>query len=207
MTTKTKSKAKPAADPATTAKPVILTVTIFPLRNGKRPLVISGAPDGEMPVVRAGNFSEIHPLFDELWLELIKRKPKIVTKPAVKTNQPDKKTTAQADDDEDAGVGEHSAPSDESQDDAAETDASETEEASAESVAELEQSIWEAKSNPEDASDQLVRSVGETGPEAHAQLPEFVVDGVMARLLATTPSLDPAPIIENDPTNERAAAE
>lgn len=171
----TKSKPKAASAPVTTDKPVVLTVTIFPLKHGKRPLVISGAPDGEMPVVRSGNFSEIHSLFDSLWLELIKRKPKVVTKPAVKTTQSNKKTMDKPADDKDGET-----PADESQDEAAETDATENEEANPEAVAELEESIYNAKSNVEDASDQLVQAIGETADAMQ----------------------EPLPLIEGDPTAE-----
>ena len=57
----------------------IITVTISPVVNGKRKLVISGAPKGEMPVVKAGVFADVHRLFDETWVELQKRKPQVVT--------------------------------------------------------------------------------------------------------------------------------
>lgn len=185
----TKSKTKTTATPVTTDKPVVVTVTINPLKNGKRPLVISGAPDGEMPVVRSGNFSEIHSLFDEMWLELIKRKPKVVTKPAVKPTQPDKKTTAKTDDDKDDGVAKPYLANDSTQSEETQNQAAEIEEAGGEAspddVAELEDSIREGQSNISDASDQLVRSIGEAESEPAEQLPLIEGDLTDARAVET----------------------
>lgn len=170
MTTKKKSRTKAAPAAATSAepKPVVLTVTIFPLKNGKRPLVISGAPDGEMPVVRTGNFSEIHRLFDELWLEMIKRKPKVVARPTASKSTERTSKASGEDKDEAPESGEADT---ETTDEAQETSAEETGEASPEAVAELEQSIFQAKSNVEEAADQLVHSVGGSETETHEQLP------------------------------------
>ena len=68
---------------------IILTITVSPLANSKRQVLVSGAPEKEMPVVRTGLFPELHGLIDQVWIELMKRKPQVVT---VKVEKP--KTTA-----------------------------------------------------------------------------------------------------------------
>lgn len=63
--------------PANDPKPIIITITVLPFAKGKRRLIVSGAPQGEMPVVHAGDFSQVHPMFNAVWTELIKRKPQV----------------------------------------------------------------------------------------------------------------------------------
>lgn len=84
------------SEPTNTPPAVILSIAVNPFQNGKRTIVISGAPAGEMPIVRTGKFSEMHALLDEVWLELNKRKPKVVLKPKAST---DTKAKDAADDD------------------------------------------------------------------------------------------------------------
>lgn len=57
---------------------IIITITIAPAVNGKRKVLISGAPEKEMPIVRAGVFADVHRLFDETWVALMKREPQVV---------------------------------------------------------------------------------------------------------------------------------
>ncbi len=65
-------------------KDIILTVSIGPLKNGKRKVVVSGAPEQEMPVVKIGAFPDLHRLVDGVWVELAKREPQVVKMTAAK---------------------------------------------------------------------------------------------------------------------------
>lgn len=56
----------------------VITITIYPAKNGKRRIVMTGAPEGEMPEVRTGVFAELHRLVDDVWATLLKRKPQVV---------------------------------------------------------------------------------------------------------------------------------
>ena len=134
---------------------IIITATVAPLKNGKRAVLVSAAPDGELPVILAGNFADLKNLFDEAWLALLKREPVVVPdkarqgeveKPqAKKTPKPgvvqDKPMT---DDEIDQAI----APDD---DDADETETVETDTVEPEPVIEPE------PANLEPAPDQLVR--------------------------------------------------
>ncbi len=75
----------------TKPKDTIITITVSPVANGKRRVLISGAPEQEMPVVRVGTFAELHHLLDEVWVMLQKRKPQVVK---VKAEKPAAKPTA-----------------------------------------------------------------------------------------------------------------
>ncbi len=82
---------------------IILTVSIGPLKNGKRKVVVSGAPEKEMPVIKIGTFPELHRLLDAVWVELQKRDPQVVTvkdKPKVAAKSKPKADKAPADEDE-----------------------------------------------------------------------------------------------------------
>ena len=57
---------------------IIITATVAPLKGGKRAVIVSAAPEGELPVILSGNFDELKTLFDEAWLALLKRKPVVV---------------------------------------------------------------------------------------------------------------------------------
>lgn len=61
------------------SKPILVTIEIGVLKDGKRKLTISGAPEKEMPVVRTGIFADVHTLFDQVWIELQKREPQPIT--------------------------------------------------------------------------------------------------------------------------------
>ena len=58
---------------------IVITISITPAANGKRKIIISGAPEKEMPVVRTGTFPDLHRLIDETWVKLMKREPQVVT--------------------------------------------------------------------------------------------------------------------------------
>ena len=57
---------------------IIITATVAPLKGGKRAVLVSAAPDGELPVILSGNFADLKNLFDEAWLALLKREPVVV---------------------------------------------------------------------------------------------------------------------------------
>lgn len=63
----------PTSEPA-----VVITATIYPVKDGKRKIVVSGAQEGEMPAVCSGVFSELHDLVNAVWLTLQTRKPQVV---------------------------------------------------------------------------------------------------------------------------------
>ncbi len=76
MKKKATSKAKPAA--SAEPKEITLIVSIYPPKKGQRRVVISGAPEGEMPLIVEGLFPERHTLLDRAFADLLKRKPQIV---------------------------------------------------------------------------------------------------------------------------------
>ena len=87
---------------------IIITATVGPLKNGKRAVLVSAAPEGELPVVEMGNFAELKTLFDTVWLALLKRAPMVVPDKARK-GEPEKTKKAAAkpdtaDDDETENV-------------------------------------------------------------------------------------------------------
>ena len=61
---------------------IIITATVAPLKGGKRAIIVSAAPEGELPVILSGNFAERKILFDEAWLALLKREPVVVPEKA-----------------------------------------------------------------------------------------------------------------------------
>ena len=63
---------------------IIITATVAPLKNGKRAVIVSAAPEGELPVILSGNFAELKTLFDDAWLALLKREPVVVPEKARK---------------------------------------------------------------------------------------------------------------------------
>lgn len=83
--------------------PVVITITVMPLKDGKRRVLVSGAPDGEMPVVKAGLFADLHRLLDETWIALLKRKPQVVKRPAPKQTAESKEQEAGVQEAEGAG--------------------------------------------------------------------------------------------------------
>jgi hypothetical protein len=84
-------------------KTTIITIAIAPLSGGKRKVVISGAPELEMPIVKVGTFADLHRLLDEVWVALLKRQPQVVkvktgsAKPTKESGEDDKETGRQGD--------------------------------------------------------------------------------------------------------------
>ncbi len=72
-----KKTTKPAAGDA--PKPITLIVTIYPPKKNVRHVMVSGAPEGEMPLIFIGNFQERHALLDQAFAGVLKREPQIVT--------------------------------------------------------------------------------------------------------------------------------
>lgn len=56
-------------------KPITIIVTIHPIKNGKRPVTVAAAPEGELPLMLSGVFAERHQLADRAYGTLLKRKP------------------------------------------------------------------------------------------------------------------------------------
>lgn len=137
--------------------PIIITLEIFPADGkGKRKLIVSGAPQHEMPVVRTGLFAQRHDLLDEVWIALGTRKPQVV-----KVKATTEKKDGQADEDEKAEGAETTAATGET---ANEETVPEAE--SAESESETDQVEIIPPAEPEPTGDQLVA----TEPDAE-QLP------------------------------------
>lgn len=72
-------------------KTILITIEIGDFDKGKRKVTLSGAPVGEMPIVKTGTFAELHHLIDVVWIELAKRQPQLVT---VKEDKKTKPATA-----------------------------------------------------------------------------------------------------------------
>ena len=94
-----KQSVKPVTGDA--PKPITLIVTIYPPKKGQRHVMVSGAPEGEMPLLFTGIFQERHALLDQAFAGVLKREPQIVT---LKDDKPgkSKSITASADDDDDS---------------------------------------------------------------------------------------------------------
>lgn len=92
-----------------------IIVTLLPPKKGKRKLVISAAPEGEMPLLITGEFSERHALLDRAYATVMKRDPQVVTLPADKTtNKANRapKTDAQISDEVEEAADQEPAPLD-----------------------------------------------------------------------------------------------
>jgi hypothetical protein len=83
-------------------KPITLIVTIYPPKKNKRRVVVSGAPEGEMPLIMDGLFPDRHALLDRVFALVLKRDPQVVTiaEQKVKAGKA-KSITAGADDEDD----------------------------------------------------------------------------------------------------------
>ena len=115
---------------------IIITATVAPLKGGKRAVIVSAAPEGELPVILSGNFAELKTLFDDAWLALLKREPVVV---------PDKARKVEA---EKPAPNKDAAPEPDDEPETVETDTIEPEPAP----------VVEAEPEPvEPAPDQLVR--------------------------------------------------
>lgn len=105
-----KQSVKPVTGDA--PKPITLIVTIYPPKKGQRHVMVSGAPEGEMPLIFTGIFQERHALLDQAFAGVLKREPQIVTLKDDKPGKPDKAksiTGGVEDDDEETSVTESDA--------------------------------------------------------------------------------------------------
>jgi hypothetical protein len=59
--------------------PIVLTLTIYPPKKQQRKIVVTGAPEGEMPLLLEGVFAERHTLLDQAFTAVLKREPQVVT--------------------------------------------------------------------------------------------------------------------------------
>jgi hypothetical protein len=76
-------------------KSIVITIEVLPIKKGKREIIVSGAPVGEMPVVHAGVFADVHTLINATWAELLKRNPQPVTYPKATNEKPTAKPAAE----------------------------------------------------------------------------------------------------------------
>jgi hypothetical protein len=60
-------------------RPITLIVTVYPPKKDKRRILISAAPDGEMPLMFSGLFPDRHALLDRAFAGVLKRDPQVVT--------------------------------------------------------------------------------------------------------------------------------
>jgi len=90
-----------------TDKPILLTIGVYPPnKKNERRIIISGAPDGEMPVLLTGLFPERHALLDRAYAQILKRDPQLVTlkeEKAEKTSKSKSKGASSDDDDDEPG--------------------------------------------------------------------------------------------------------
>jgi hypothetical protein len=83
--------------------PIVLTVTVYPPKKNVRKVVVTGAPQGEMPLLLTGAFQERHALLDQAYAQCLKRDPQLVTVAEAKPTKASKtKSITAGADDEDA---------------------------------------------------------------------------------------------------------
>jgi len=70
-------------------KRIVITLTVYPphATNGARPVIVTGAPEGELPSVFRGGFADLHRLIDQAWIEINTRKPLVVKPPSKKAGK------------------------------------------------------------------------------------------------------------------------
>lgn len=71
----------------TQPKPITIAVLVAPPTKEGRLIVVSAAPEGELPVIKTGVFAQLHPLINEVWGELQRREP-LLPDPATMTEKP-----------------------------------------------------------------------------------------------------------------------
>lgn len=171
---KSTAPTKPAAPVAEAS--IVITITVSPLKNGKRAILLSGAPEGEMPEMRVGLFTQLHSLLDEVWVTLHKRKSQLVSKPKAAA-----KSMPQATDDEAETAEPTNADATEEVDEVDEADAGAAQDQAAteatNAAAEFEAAILGSESHVQ--PDQLVRPEESTEPAE--ELP--VIKGDLTALL------------------------
>jgi len=69
---------------------IVITIEIDPPKDGGRAILVAGAPQGEIPEIRAGNFANLHPLINEVWGAL-QRREEMKPDPALTAAKEDKK--------------------------------------------------------------------------------------------------------------------
>lgn len=89
-----KSQNKASGEP----KPIVVSMTIYPIKHGVRKVLVSAAPIGEMPLVVGGTFQERYNLLDTAYAGVMKRDPQLVTIKEPKAGK-SKSITAEVDDD------------------------------------------------------------------------------------------------------------
>lgn len=94
---------KPTKSASNEPKPITIIVNIFPPRKDKRRVVVSAAPEGEMPVLFEGLFPDRHALLDQAFAAVLKRDPQIVTVKESTPKAAEKKSKAADDDDAEQG--------------------------------------------------------------------------------------------------------
>lgn len=57
---------------------IVITLTIKEPKGKGRPVIVSAAPAGEMPLLLAGQFADRHALADQAFATLLSRKPQTV---------------------------------------------------------------------------------------------------------------------------------
>lgn len=77
--------------------PIVLTLTIYPPKKNQRHVVVTGAPEGEMPLLLEGVFAERHALLDQAFTTVLKRAPQTITLKESKPKTSKPKATAAAD--------------------------------------------------------------------------------------------------------------
>lgn len=161
---------KPVNKTTDDPKPITLIVTIYPPKKNVRHVMVSGAPEGEMPLLFTGIFQERHALLDQAFAGVLKREPQIVT---LKDDKPGKSksiTASADDDDEETPVTESDAT------DQLVTDAEVSESESAESV----------PVSPITGSDELPAIDGDTGDLAESRRNfEAALEDIKANQAAT----------------------
>jgi len=163
---------KKAATPVSTdPKPITLIVTIYPPKKGTRRVVVSGAPEGEMPLLIDGLFPERHALLDRAFAGVLKREPQIVTLKDDKRGK-SKSITASADDDDD----EETSVTESDATDQLVTDADVSEPENAESV----------PVSPITGSDELPEIEGDTATSDDARRFEAALEDIKAEQPDTT---------------------
>ncbi len=58
---------------------IVIVIEVAPPKDGKRRILVTGAPVGELPAVYTGVFADLHKLVDQVWIAVNTRKPLPVT--------------------------------------------------------------------------------------------------------------------------------
>jgi len=57
---------------------IVITITVKEPKGKGRPIIVSAAPSGEMPLMVTGQFADRHQLLDSIFAQLLTRKPQVV---------------------------------------------------------------------------------------------------------------------------------